>query len=48
MPWGTERVFDMTLQRLQQLDWRPALLPALWDVDRPEDLSRLAALNILI
>jgi len=48
MPWGTERVFDMTLQRLQQLDWRTALLPALWDVDRPEDLSRLAALNILI
>ncbi|HZX16332.1 MAG TPA: TIGR04282 family arsenosugar biosynthesis glycosyltransferase [Pseudomonas sp.] len=48
MPWGTERVFDLTLQRLQQLDWRPALLPALWDVDRPEDLSRLAALNILI
>jgi uncharacterized protein len=48
MPWGTERVFDMTLQRLQQLDWRPALLPALWDVDRPEDLSRLAALNILV
>jgi hypothetical protein len=48
MPWGTERVLDMTLQRLQQLDWCPALLPALWDVDRPEDLSRLAALNILI
>lgn len=48
MPWGTEHVFDLTLQRLQQLDWHPALLPALWDVDRPEDLSRLAALNILI
>lgn len=48
MPWGTERVFDLTLQRLQQLDWHPVLLPALWDVDRPEDLSRLAALNILV
>jgi rSAM/selenodomain-associated transferase 1 len=48
MPWGTERVFDLTLQRLQQLGWPPAVLPALWDVDRPEDLSRLAALNILI
>ncbi|VXC35071.1 conserved hypothetical protein [Pseudomonas sp. 9AZ] len=48
MPWGTERVLDMTLQRLQQLDWHPGLLPALWDVDRPEDLSRLAALNIVI
>ena len=48
MPWGTERVFDITLQRLQQLDWCPALLTTLWDVDRPEDLSRLAALDILI
>jgi rSAM/selenodomain-associated transferase 1 len=48
MPWGTEQVLSMTLQRLQQLDWHPALLPTLWDVDRPEDLSRLAALNILI
>lgn len=48
MPWGTERVLDMTLQRLQQLDWSPQLLPALWDVDRPEDLARLAALNIVI
>ncbi|WP_339522449.1 TIGR04282 family arsenosugar biosynthesis glycosyltransferase [Pseudomonas sp. EA_35y_Pfl2_R111] len=48
MPWGTERVFAITLQRLQQLGWRPALLTTLWDVDRPEDLSRLAALDILI
>jgi rSAM/selenodomain-associated transferase 1 len=46
MPWGTEQVLSTTLQRLQQLDWCPALLPELWDVDRPEDLSRLAALNI--
>lgn len=46
MPWGTEQVLSTTLQRLQQLDWRPVLLPELWDVDRPEDLSRLAALNI--
>ncbi|MFP6849185.1 MAG: TIGR04282 family arsenosugar biosynthesis glycosyltransferase [Pseudomonas sp.] len=48
MPWGTERVFELTQQRLQQLGWRPALLPVLWDVDRPEDLPRLAALKILI
>jgi len=46
MPWGTGQVFDITLQRLQQLGWCPALLPALWDVDRPEDLARLEALNI--
>jgi rSAM/selenodomain-associated transferase 1 len=48
MPWGTEQVFDLTLTRLQRLGVCPALLPVLWDVDRPEDLSRLAALNILI
>jgi rSAM/selenodomain-associated transferase 1 len=48
MPWGTEQVFDLTLKRLQQLEVSPALLPELWDVDRPEDLHRLAALNILI
>jgi glycosyltransferase A (GT-A) superfamily protein (DUF2064 family) len=38
----------LTLKRLQQLEVSPALLPELWDVDRPEDLHRLAALNILI
>lgn len=48
MPWGTEQVLAMTLTRLQQLGLRPGLLPVLWDVDRPEDLSRLAALNILL
>ncbi len=48
MPWGTERVFNITLKRLQQLGWPPALLPMLWDVDRPEDLPRLAELNIQI
>lgn len=48
MPWGTERVLQMTLQRLQQLGVNPALLPVLWDVDRPEDLPRLAELNIRI
>jgi len=48
MPWGTEQVFPMTLQRLQQLDLCPALLPVLWDVDRPEDLPRLAELNMRI
>jgi uncharacterized protein len=48
MPWGTEHVLNATLARLQQLDWHPLLLPALWDVDRPEDLCRLAALDILL
>lgn len=48
MPWGTEDVFAHTLQRLQQLEWNPALLPTLWDVDRPEDLPRLTELNIRV
>lgn len=46
MPWGTEQVFSQTLQRLREHGCAPALLPTLWDVDRPEDLGRLAALGI--
>ncbi|MEK8079802.1 TIGR04282 family arsenosugar biosynthesis glycosyltransferase [Pseudomonas sp. XK-1] len=48
MPWGTEQVLSMTQERLLQLDWSHHLLPTLWDVDRPEDLPRLAALGIKI
>jgi glycosyltransferase A (GT-A) superfamily protein (DUF2064 family) len=48
MPWGTDQVLALTLQRLSQQGCKPALLPTLWDVDRPEDLGRLAALGIQI
>ena len=48
MPWGTDQVLSKTCERLQQLDWHHRLLPALWDVDRPEDLPRLAALGIRV
>lgn len=48
MPWGTDQVLALTLQRLSQQGCTPALLPTLWDVDRPEDLGRLAALGIQI
>jgi rSAM/selenodomain-associated transferase 1 len=48
MPWGTDQVLALTLQRLSQQGCVPALLPTLWDVDRPEDLGRLAALGIQI
>lgn len=48
IPWGTEQVLRMTRERLQQLDWGHHLLPELWDVDRPEDLPRLAELGIQI
>jgi rSAM/selenodomain-associated transferase 1 len=39
--WGSDRVLNQTLQRLHRLGWRYALMPTLWDVDRPEDLERL-------
>jgi len=48
MPWGTDQVLSMTRARLQQLDWDHQLLPVLWDVDRPEDLPRLATLGIRV
>ncbi|MFI8479445.1 TIGR04282 family arsenosugar biosynthesis glycosyltransferase [Pseudomonas sp. NPDC078700] len=44
--WGTAEVLRLTLARLAELDWRYKLLPVLWDVDRPEDLQRLASLGI--
>jgi len=45
MPWGTDRVYAMTLERTRQLDLDVDLLPERWDVDRPEDLEKLAGLE---
>lgn len=41
VPWSTERVLDLTRERLVRsgAQWRE--LATLWDVDRPEDLERL-------
>lgn len=43
--WGGGRVLDATRRNLGRcgLSWREQ--PPLWDVDRPEDLARLAALG---
>lgn len=41
MPWGSERVLAETRTRLQTLDLSFHELPTRWDVDRPEDLTRL-------
>ncbi|MBI5461445.1 MAG: TIGR04282 family arsenosugar biosynthesis glycosyltransferase [Gammaproteobacteria bacterium] len=41
IPWGTSAVLEQTRQRLAGLGWSVRELPALWDVDRPEDLPRL-------
>jgi len=42
--WGSERVMAQTRRRLAALAWRWSEPAILWDVDRPEDLQRLAAL----
>lgn len=41
IPWGEPEVLAETRLRIAALRWRCLELPALWDVDRPEDLERL-------
>src|SRR6266849_3735909 len=41
IPWGGPEVLAETRRRIAALRWRLSELPALWDVDRPEDLERL-------
>lgn len=41
IPWGTGEVMARTRDRLREAGARWAELPALWDVDRPEDVERL-------
>lgn len=43
--WGSERVMTQTRARLHELglSWRE--LPTLWDIDRPQDLDRLASID---
>lgn len=45
IPWGTGQVMESTLQRLDASDLRYSLLDSRWDVDRPEDVARLAGLQ---
>jgi uncharacterized protein len=42
--WGGPRVYADTVKKLQGARWRA--LRAVWDVDRPEDLPRLAELRL--
>lgn len=44
--WGTPRVMAQTRARLAAAGLRWTELPALWDVDRPDDLPRLTNLNM--
>lgn len=41
IPWSTDQVAAATLQKLQRLGWRTRLLPALHDIDEPDDLQWL-------
>ncbi len=43
IPWGGSTVLEETRHRLAALGWRWEELAPRWDVDRPEDLARLAA-----
>ncbi len=43
MPWGEAGVAALTRRRCAQSGLALAELPMLWDVDRPQDLLRLAA-----
>ena len=45
IPWGTDRVMAQTRGRMRELALRWHEGEMLWDVDRPEDLHRLAALD---
>ena len=38
--WGTEKVLSQTCNRLNRCGLVYSLLPLIWDVDRPADLSR--------
>lgn len=41
IPWSTEKVFEITLQRMREADRAPLLLPTRADLDTPSDLARL-------
>ena len=47
VPWGSAGVMAGTRARLRRLGWRWVELPAVWDVDRPEDLARLQRSRLL-
>jgi rSAM/selenodomain-associated transferase 1 len=44
IPWSTERVLDLTLEKIAALKLRKKLLRRDFDLDRPEDLRRAARL----
>ncbi|MCB1874870.1 MAG: TIGR04282 family arsenosugar biosynthesis glycosyltransferase [Chromatiales bacterium] len=45
IPWGSAQVLAKTRERLRQAGWHWRELHPLWDLDRPEDLSRWRLLH---
>ena len=45
--WSSAEVMAQTRTRIARLGWRLRELRSLWDVDRPDDLARLAASGLL-
>jgi hypothetical protein len=43
IPWGTDKVTEITRNCFHDLGWDWHELPVLWDLDRPEDLERFRA-----
>ena len=43
--WGGAEVFASTMQRCREHEREVRVLPVLWDIDRPEDLLRLAEID---
>lgn len=43
--WGSDKVLSQTLMKMDALSWCYQLLPALNDIDRPEDLATLGAIG---
>lgn len=46
MPWGTADVMAVTRARLRTLGVEPVEPAIVWDVDRPDDVDRLATLGM--
>ena len=40
IPWSTDRVLSLTLQRFHEVGRKPVILPTLADCDTPDDLAR--------
>jgi rSAM/selenodomain-associated transferase 1 len=45
--WGSPSVYAQTLERFAHAGFRWRALRTIWDVDRPEDLQRLAAMRFV-